>query len=91
MKLQMTSGNLLLVFIHSLFMLLFGCAIGMHWRGTPATALCLTILGAALWFSVTAAWTRMGTKAASDMYGVTPGSAGHDRSSRKASFGKEPR
>ncbi|UWZ85153.1 hypothetical protein [Occallatibacter riparius] len=70
MKMQITSGNLVLVFIHSLFLLLLGCAIGMHWRGTPATALCLAVLSAALWvfhevltvllwFGVTAAWTKM--------------------------------
>jgi hypothetical protein len=84
MKMQMTSGNLLLVFIYSLFMLLFGCAIGMHWHGSPTTALCLAILGAALWvfhelitvllwFGVTAAWTRMAAKAA-DTTGGAPSS-----------------
>ena len=82
MKVQMTSRNLLLVFIYSLFMLLFGCAIGMHWRGSPTTALCLTILGAALWvfhelitvllwFGVTAAWTQMAAKA-TDIAGSAP-------------------
>jgi hypothetical protein len=82
MKMQMTSGNLLLVFIYSLFMLLFGCAIGMHWHGSPTTALCLAILGAALWvfhelitvllwFGVTAAWTRMATKTADGTGGAT--------------------
>jgi hypothetical protein len=70
MKMQITSGNLLLVFIYSLFMLLFGCSIGMYWHGSPTIALCLAILGASLWvfhelitvllwFGVTAAWTRM--------------------------------
>jgi multisubunit Na+/H+ antiporter MnhB subunit len=70
---QMTSGNLFLIFIQSVFMLLFGCTIGMHWHGSPGTAFCLTILGAALWvlhelitvllwFGATAFWTRMVAK-----------------------------
>ena len=48
MKVEMQSGNLLLVFIYSLSLLVIGCAIGMHWRRSPSVALCLTILGAAL-------------------------------------------
>ncbi len=91
MKMQMTSGNLLLVFIYSLFMLLFGCAIGMHWPGSPATALCLTILGASLWvfhelitvllwFGVTAAWTQMATKATDGSGDVTARRARRDHS-----------
>lgn len=73
MKMQITFGNSLLIFIYSLFLLLFGCAIGMHWHGSPATALCLTLLGAALWvshelltvllwFGATAVWTSIVTK-----------------------------
>lgn len=73
MNMEMRSGNLLLVFIYSLSLLLIGCAIGMHWRVSPATAVCLAILGAALfvlhelvtvlvWFWATAAWTRMVAK-----------------------------
>jgi hypothetical protein len=48
MKMEMQSGNLFLVFIHTVSMLLIGCAIGMHWRGSLSIAICLTILGAAL-------------------------------------------
>jgi hypothetical protein len=73
MKMEMQSGNLLLVFIYSLSLLLIGCAVGMHWRGSPSVALCVTILGAALfvlhelmtvllWFGATAAWAQMVTK-----------------------------
>ena len=73
MKMEMQSGSLLLVFIYSLSLLLIGCAVGMHWRGSPSVALCLTILGAApfvlhelvtvlFWFGVTAVWTRIVTK-----------------------------
>lgn len=73
MNMEMRSGNLLLVFIYSLSLLLVGCAIGIHWRGSPSTALCLAILGAALfvlhelvtllcWFWATAAWTRIVAK-----------------------------
>jgi hypothetical protein len=91
MKIEMTSGNLLLVFIHSLFMLLFGCAIGMHWHGSPTTALCLTILGAALWafhelitvllwFSVTAASTRMAAKTTDSTGGTTARRVGRNHS-----------
>ena len=73
MKMEMQSGNLLLVFIYSLSLLLIGCAVGMHWRGTPSVAICLSILGAALfvlhelvtvlvWFGTTAVLTRTITK-----------------------------
>ena len=73
MKMEMQSGNLFLVFIYSLSLLLIGCAVGMHWRGSPSVALCLAILGAALfvlhelvtvllWFGATAVLTRMMTK-----------------------------
>ncbi len=91
MKMQITSGNLLLVFIYSLFMLLFGCAIGMHWHGSPATVLCLAILGAALWvlhelitvllwFGVTAAWTRMAAKTADSTGAAAARRVGRDHS-----------
>ena len=73
MKLEMQSGNLLLVFIYSLALLLIGCAIGLHWHGSPSIAICAAILGAALfvlhelltvlvWFAATAVWTRILTK-----------------------------
>ena len=73
MKMEMQSGNLLLVFIYSLSLLLIGCAVGMHWRGAPSVAICLSILGAALfvlhelvtvlvWFGTTAVLTRTITK-----------------------------
>lgn len=69
MQMKMTSGNLLLVFLMSLFLLLFGCGIGMYWHCSPATALLIVLLGAVLWvlhevitvllwFGVTAAWTE---------------------------------
>lgn len=69
----MRSSNLPLVFIYSICLLFVGCAIGMHWHGSPATALCVAILGAALfvlhdlvmilmWFSATAIWTQMVAK-----------------------------
>lgn len=100
MKMQMTSGNLLLVFIHSLFMLLFGCAIGMHWHGAPATVLCLTILGAALWafhelitvllwFGIPASWTRMVANAKSGMGSATDRPVGRHRSRLKGSFNEQ--
>jgi hypothetical protein len=73
MKIEMQSVNLLLVFIYSLSLLLVGCAIGMHWRGSPSIAICTTILGATLfvlhelmtvllWFHTIAYWNRMMTK-----------------------------
>jgi hypothetical protein len=73
MKMEMQSGNLLPVFIYSLSLLLIGCALGMHWRGTPLVAICLTTLGAALfvlhelvtfllWFGAATVLTRMMTK-----------------------------
>jgi hypothetical protein len=48
MRMEMRSGNLLLVLIYSLSLLLIGCTIEMHWRGSASTAVCMTILGAAL-------------------------------------------
>jgi hypothetical protein len=69
----MRSRNLLLVFLYSLSLLLIGCALGMHWRGSPATVVCAAILGATLfvlhefvalllWVGATAAWTQLVAK-----------------------------
>lgn len=47
-KLTVTLGNPFLIFVRSLAMLLLGCAIGLHWKGTSSTACWLTVLGALL-------------------------------------------
>lgn len=73
-KITVTLANPVLIFLWSLAILLLGCAIGLHWKGTPGTAYWLAIVGAllmvihdmamgVLWFSVTArmfAKTRQG-------------------------------
>jgi hypothetical protein len=73
MKMEMQSGNLLLVFIYSLSLLLIGCAVGMHWRGrlrwrfasrywAPALFVLHELVTVLLWFGATAVLTRMMTK-----------------------------
>lgn len=46
MKLHLSLANPFLVFVYSLAILLVGCAIGMHWKGSPELALSLVIGGA---------------------------------------------
>lgn len=66
---EMRLGNPFLIFLYSLALLLFGCAIGIHWHAMPAVAIALSLAGAALtvlhemitailWFGVTAACVR---------------------------------
>ena len=63
MKIKMRLGDPLLIFVYSLSLLLLGCAVGIHWHATPATAIGLTFAGASLmvlhdtltsliWFSI---------------------------------------
>lgn len=65
MGMHVRLGNPFLIFVYSVAILLLGCAIGLHWKATPAMALCLAVIGALLmvihdlvtgilWFSVTA-------------------------------------
>ncbi len=67
MKMQATLGNPILIAVYSTALLLIGCAVGMHWAHTPATALWLCIAGGVLmaahdtatgflWFWLTARW-----------------------------------
>jgi hypothetical protein len=69
MKMHVTLGNPFLIAIYSASLLLIGCAVGMHWAHTPATALWLAIAGGVLmavhdtatgflWFWLTARWVR---------------------------------
>jgi hypothetical protein len=69
MKMNATLGNPLLIAVYSAALLLIGCAVGMHWAHTPATALWLAIAGGLLmavhdtamgilWFWLTARWAR---------------------------------
>jgi len=66
---QMQLANPALVFIHSLVLLLFGCAIGMHWSRSPGTAIWIAVCAALLmvihdlitgfiWMGVTVKWTQ---------------------------------
>jgi hypothetical protein len=65
MEMKVQLANPVLVFVYSLFNLLFGCAIGMHWYKNPGSAVWVAICGALLmvihdlaegfiWFGVTA-------------------------------------
>jgi hypothetical protein len=65
---QATLGSPILIFIYSVALLLIGCAIGMHWRAVPCTAIGLALIGgvamvihdtatAILWFIVMAKLT----------------------------------
>lgn len=65
MKVQL--GHPVVIFIHSLALLLIGCAIGMHWHSSHSTAIWIAVSGAVLtvinemisgffWISTTAWW-----------------------------------
>jgi hypothetical protein len=66
MKMQVTLGNPILIASNSAALLLVGCAVGMHWPHTHATAIWLCIAGGVLmahdtatgflWFWLTATW-----------------------------------
>ena len=69
MKMQATLGNPILIMVYSTALLFIGCAVGMHWAHTPATALWLCIAGGllmavhdtatgVLWFWLTARWAH---------------------------------
>ena len=69
MKMNVTLGNPFLIAVYSASLLLIGCAVGMYWAHTPATALWLAIAGGVLmavhdtatgvlWFWLTARWAH---------------------------------
>lgn len=69
MKMSATLANPLLIAIYSAALLLIGCAVGVHWAHTPATARWLAIAGGVLmavhdtatgvlWFWLTARWAH---------------------------------
>jgi hypothetical protein len=74
MKMHLTLGNPLLIFIYSLSLLLLGCAIGIYWHSAPSIAVGLTIAGASLmvlhdtltsviWFWIAAKWSQQTARA----------------------------
>lgn len=48
MNMHATLANPLVIAIYSAALLLIGCAVGMHWARTPATAIWLAIAGSLL-------------------------------------------
>ena len=65
MHMNVRLANPFLIFIYSVILLMLGCAIGIHWRAHPGTALLLAVGGAVLmvihdlgmgflWFLITA-------------------------------------
>lgn len=48
MQMRLTLANPFLIFLYSLALLVFGCAIGLYWKAHPGVALCLTAVGALL-------------------------------------------
>ena len=46
MKVQL--GHPVVIFIHSLALLLIGCAIGMHWHQSRSAAIWIAVCGAVL-------------------------------------------
>jgi len=69
MQFQVTFGNPILIFVHSLALLLMGDAIGILWRTEPVTAFSIALLGAsfmvvhdtfmtAIWCWIVARWMR---------------------------------
>jgi dTDP-4-dehydrorhamnose 3,5-epimerase-like enzyme len=62
-------GHPVVIFIHSVALLLIGCAIGMHWHQSHSAAIWIAVSGAVLvvinemiscfwWVSLTAWWIR---------------------------------
>ena len=76
MQMSVTLGNPILLFLYSLAILLFGCAIGLHWEATPGVASCLAALGALLMvihdLATGAVWFWVIAKAASNLDLGTP-------------------
>jgi hypothetical protein len=68
-EMKVRLGHPVLIFIHSLALLLIGCAIGMHWHQSHSVAIWIAFSGAVLivinemisgfwWMSLTAWWIR---------------------------------
>lgn len=68
-EMKVRLGHPVLIFIHSLALLLIGCAIGMHWHQSRSVAIRIAVSGAVLivinemiagfwWMSLTAWWIR---------------------------------
>jgi hypothetical protein len=66
---QMQLPSPILIFVYSLVLLLFGCAIGMHWSKSPGTAIWIAVCAALLtvihdlltgfiWMGITVKWTQ---------------------------------
>ena len=66
---QMQLANPALIFVYSVVLLLFGCAIGMHWSKSPGTAIWIAVCAALLmvihdlvtgfiWMGITVKWTQ---------------------------------
>jgi hypothetical protein len=66
-EMKVRLGHPVVIFIHSLGMLLVGVVIGMHWHQSRSAAICIAISGAVLivinemitaffWISLTAWW-----------------------------------
>lgn len=65
MRMQMQLANPALIFINSLVLLLFGCAIGMHWSKSPGIAVCAALvmvihdlIAGFIWMGITVKWTQ---------------------------------
>jgi multisubunit Na+/H+ antiporter MnhB subunit len=69
MRTQMQLANPALIFIYSLVLLLYGCAIGMHWSNSPGIAVWIAVYAALvmvihdlvagfIWMGITVKWTQ---------------------------------
>jgi biotin transporter BioY len=69
MRMQMQLVNPVLLFIYSLVLLLFGCAVGMHWSNSPWIAVWIAVCAALvmvihdlvagfIWMGITVKWTQ---------------------------------
>jgi hypothetical protein len=47
-RIRITLGHPVLIFVYSLVLLLFGCAIGMHWYQSRACAVWIAVAAASL-------------------------------------------
>jgi hypothetical protein len=83
MQMRVQLANPALIFIYSFVLLLFGCAIGMHWNKSPGVAVWIAICAALLmvihdllegfiWFGIAAKWAQAVKQSSGENVPVKP-------------------